>query len=110
MIRIIAKMRRAPKETPTPMPTLSSDDGEDGGLDGAELDGEDGSVERILGPTNWLALDAVCKTEIEVGEEIREEVVDVIPALAVEVDEVVGVYSVRLRGITFIERRALSHP
>lgn len=55
-------------------------------------------------------LDVVCETEIEVGEETREEAVGVIPALAVEVDEVVGVYSVRLRGIAFIERWVLPHP
>jgi hypothetical protein len=52
MTRITVTMRRAPIETPTPMPTLSSVDSEDGGLEGAELGGEDGAAEKILGPTN----------------------------------------------------------
>lgn len=34
----------------------------------------------------------------------------VILALAVEVDEAVGVYDVRLRGIKFIESAAVPHP
>jgi hypothetical protein len=110
MVRIIVIIRRAPKETPIPMPIFSSVDDEDGELEGAELGGEDGAVERILEPTTWFVLDVVCKTEIEVGEEAREEAVDVIPAPSVEVDEGVRVYSVRLRGIAFIERRVLPHP
>jgi hypothetical protein len=110
IIRIIVRIRRAPKETPIPMPTFSSVDGEDGGLEGAELGGEDGAVERILEPTTWFVLDVVCKAEIEVGEEAREEIVGGIPVLSEEVDEDIGVYSVRLRGIAFIERRVLPHP
>jgi hypothetical protein len=110
MTRITVTMRRAPIETPTPMPTLSSVDSEDGGLEDAEMGGEDGAAERILGPTNWLVLGVVCRTEIEVGEEVRGGVVGVILELAVEVDDVIGVYCVRLKGIAFIERRVLPHP
>jgi hypothetical protein len=55
-------------------------------------------------------LGVVCRTEIEVGEEVRGGVVGVILELVVEVDGVIGVYCVRLKGIAFIERRVLPHP
>jgi hypothetical protein len=47
-------------------------------------------------------LGVACKAE--------EGAVGLILALAVEVDEVVGVYGVRLRGIAFIESGAVPHP
>jgi hypothetical protein len=52
MIRTITMMSKAPKVTPTPMPTFSSVDNEDGGLEGEELDEEDAAVEGMFEPTS----------------------------------------------------------
>jgi hypothetical protein len=51
MIRSIATISRVPKETPTPMPALSADDNEDGGLGGDGLGKED-VAGRLLGPAS----------------------------------------------------------
>lgn len=50
MIRGIATMSMAPREAPTPMPTLASVDNEDDELKEGELVEEDAAAERILGP------------------------------------------------------------
>lgn len=46
-------------------------------------------------------LGVVCKAEDDVGEEVRE---------AVEVDEAVGVYGVKLKGTALTESATVPHP
>jgi hypothetical protein len=55
-------------------------------------------------------LNVICKAENDVGEEVGEGAVAFILELAVEVDEAVGVYDVRLRGIAFTASAAVPHP
>ena len=52
----------------------------------------------------------VCIAKDDVGEEVREAAVVSMLALAREIDEVIGVKDVRLRGITCIVSDSAPHP